>query len=299
MVIKSIIIIIACYLLGGCWDKTIQPSDVQSNETEINGELNSKEAAKSSFEQDIRVNRLIDAAPPSANVELIRDLENEDRLSTKLRLRPGDYDDFTPLLEFKSLEYLKIDNFQLTDITNITVLTELENLRTLILWAPKVTDIKPVSAFINLTELNIDVDNRCTDASELLPLIKLEKLAFHPSSPEAIMNIVKLTGLKELYLSLESEGMDISPLQKLTNLTCLSIESGDDSQRSELDLAGLEKLHKLEHLELEGFIVKNINALINLPCLSSVDLRFNDVSDEDIDLLRANKVIYIDLYKDH
>jgi hypothetical protein len=233
----------------------------------------------------------------TADKFLEQHLATQNKLSTRLSLPPGDYTDFTPLLEFENLEYLKIDNPLLIDISNIPVLIELNELKSLAIWAEKIADIRALASFTDINELSLSL-GYYADASEFLSMLNLEKLSFSPASSESIENIAKLTNLKYLHLAVEGSGTDFSPLGHLINLTELSIqgESGD----YEIDLSGFEKLHNLEIIRLNNFIITNIQPLINLPHLHLVDLRFSKVSEENILFLKTNKIIKeIDLYGDH
>jgi hypothetical protein len=244
-----------------------------------------------------QIEYLPETVPPTIDTSLVQYLATQNKLSTWLSLPLGDYTDFTPLLKFRDLEYLKIDNPLLTDIDNISVLSELKKLKSLIIWSEKITNIRALSDFTDISELNLSL-GYYANASEFLSMSNLEKLSFRPVSSEAIGNIAKLTNLKYLHLAIEDRETDFSPLHHLTNLTELSIQAeGDDC---EIDLLGFEKLYNLEIVRLNNFIIINIQPLIHLPHLRLVDMRFSEISEENIKLLKKNKTISeIDLYGDH
>jgi hypothetical protein len=236
--------------------------------------------------------------PLSENEKLIQYLERQDKAKTYLSLPLGNYTNFTPLLDFKDLEFLKIDNFELTDISGITVLSQQEKLTQLTIWAEKVTDISPLSALVNLRELSVDIKNTSTDASELLPLVRLEKLAFVATSSKTIYNISQLTRLKSLYLYLHNNNIDISPIQNLTNLECLEME-GPDYKVTEFDISWIGRLGNLKELELGYFKIVDVSPLLKLPHLSQVNVMWSEISDRNADLLRkAGVTVYTPDYKD-
>jgi hypothetical protein len=113
----------------------------------------------------------------SENAKPAQYIDGIDRLSTELNLPSGDYTDFTPLLEFKNLEVLKIDNPWLSNIDGISVLVGLPKLRSLIIWSEKITTIRPISTLTNLHVFSFSV-GYYPDASELLYSIDLKNYHF-------------------------------------------------------------------------------------------------------------------------
>jgi hypothetical protein len=233
--------------------------------------------------------------------KLIKFLEDKDKAKTELSLISfdvGNFTDYTPLLAFKNLEFLEIFNYSLTNISGITVLSRHEKLSHLILWAENVTDISPLSALVNLRILSVDIPNIFTDASELLPLVRLEELYFSPTSSKTIYNISQLTWLKTLYINLHNKDIDISPVQNLINLECLEM-SGPMYEMTEFDISWMGRLVNLQELKLSGFKIVNVGPLLKLPHLATVNVMFSEISDENIKLLRTtNAMIYTPDYKD-
>jgi hypothetical protein len=229
----------------------------------------------------------------ASNKRLILFLEPHDKLLSSLTLGPtdtGNFSDFNPLLMFNNLESLKINNYFLTDISGIAVLTKLEKLSSLTLWAKQVNDISSLSSFINLKELSIDVSNMYTDASELLPLENLERLFFCPTSTKTIQNLSQLTSLIELGLTFETTGIDISSLRNMTNLKRLHLIIHTDAM-PELDIMAIGQLINLEYLYIEGFSINDVNPLVNLPNLSTINVMFSTINEKNIKLLKASKEV--------
>jgi len=281
--VKKIFFIYFLFILLGSIKAVADPSEVKKTEySEI---------------QESIVTDFWDNAedPQKANKMLFDYLEKQDKTITRLGLIPtrvGNFTDYTPLLAFKDLETLDIDNFLITDISGITVLSQHEKLSKLILWAEKVTDIRPLSALINLRLLNISINNTCTNASELLYLINLESLVFRPASSETINNISRLTWLKLLYLGLDYEGIDISPIQNLKNLERLTIRGPRPNyEKTEIDISWISQMTNLQELELDGYIIKDISPLLKLSNLKIINVMFSDISEENIALLRATGTV--------
>jgi hypothetical protein len=237
--------------------------------------------------------------PLSENEKLIKYLEKLDKTKTYLSLPLGNYTDYTSLLDFKDLEFLKIDNYELTDISGITVLSRHEKLSCLYLWAKNVTDISPLSVFVNLRTLNVDIKNTCTNASEVLPLVSLEELMFSPTSSKTIYNISQLTGLNSLYLFLENENIDLSPVQNLTNLEYLEMR-GPEDKMIEFDISWVGRLANLKEFSLSRFKILNVDPLLKLPNLSKVNVMWSEISDKNAGLLRkAGVTVYTPDDRDH
>ena len=244
----------------------------------------------------------------ASNLRLKMYLETQDKQSTSLSLLStdtGNFSDFSPLLEFVNLEELRIRNHLLTDISGIKILSELEYLNYLLLDAEKVSNIGALSALVNLKTLVIEVADICTDASVLLSLENLEKLYFLQASSESIKYIAQLSRLKELGIRFSplSNEFDITSLQNLTNLQKLYIWSpvNPPSIYPELDISMLSHLKNLEHIELEGFTIKDIEPLLNLPNLSMVNVMFSKIDESNVMLLknRTNALIFTEEDNDH
>ena len=251
-------------------------------------------------EVDRELYRLTLREPRSANKWLRYCLEKKDKSATYLSglYDAGNFIDFTPLLDFANLETLNIVNRYLTSIDGITVLSQMEKLTDLTIWAEQVTDTSPLSALVNLKYLSVDTKTR-TDASELLPLVNLEALVCSPESTKAIQNISNLTGLKYLYLEFEPEGMNLSSLQNLVHLQELLLR-GDIFTDPEFDTTALGQLNSLEKLTMSGFTLTNVQPLLSFPKLSWLNIMFCEINEENLALLEAGiEQVYSAKDKDH
>jgi hypothetical protein len=105
-------------------------------------------------------------------------------------------------------------------ITDITPLVELAELRKLDLWGNQITDITPLANLTNLESLSLS-NNQITDISPLANLTNLGgPFGVLELSNNNISDLSPLSGLTNLYwLSLENNNIsDLTPLESLVNL---------------------------------------------------------------------------------
>jgi hypothetical protein len=281
---KKFAIIFVIFIVFGCTKTTSKPSETNTLEySEITTPEYSIIKTQESKDIDFRENS---ENSKEANKMLVNYLEREDKTTSYLDIiqYAGNFTNFTPILEFKNLKTLKINNY-MTDISGITVLSQHEKLSELFLWSKNVTDISPLSALVNLRFLSVDVINTHTDASELLPLINLETLVFTATSSETIRNISKLTWLKELYLDLDNENLDISQVKNLINLELLEMY-GPPNKTFEFNISWMNQLKYLKELKLVHFKITDVSPLLKLPNIKIIDVMWCSISDENIALLK-------------
>lgn len=117
------------------------------------------------------------------------------------------------------LEYLDLSAFwssEYLNITDISALSGLVNLKVLKLKATPISDISPVSNFTKLEQIEL-ID---TDISDLSPLKNLNSLKSLQINLTTVSDLSPLSGLTKLeYFSMNRVNVtDISPLANLTNL---------------------------------------------------------------------------------
>jgi small GTP-binding protein len=120
------------------------------------------------------------------------EIENlEDKLNIKIDKNRYIVDDNDKII------YLELSNNQITDISEISKLT---NLTSLYLSNNQITDISEISKLTNLTSLYLS-NNQITDISEISKLTNLTSLYLYNNQITDISEISKLTNLTLLYLS--------------------------------------------------------------------------------------------------
>jgi len=110
-----------------------------------------------------------------------------------------------------------------SNISDISPLAGLTNLKELNLWANKISDLTPLAGFTNLRNLEL-VDNKISD---LTPLVGLTNLKILHLSKNNISDLTPLAGLinLEVLSSRNNNISDLSPLAGLTNLKQLWLGS--------------------------------------------------------------------------
>lgn len=154
------------------------------------------------------------------------------------------------------------------EVSNLSPLASLTNLKFLYLNESAVSDLSPVDSLTNLVRLDLNG----TDASDLSLL-------------------ASLTNLKFLYLN-ETAVSNLSPLASLTNLEFLGLDGAAVS-----NLSPLVSLTNLRELDLDGTVVSDLSPLNSLTNLEVLFVRQTRVTKEEITKLQAtlpNCVIFHD-----
>lgn len=159
-------------------------------------------------------------------------------------------------------------------ITDISVLSQMTNLRELNLWGNNVTDLSPLANLTSLRKLTLSRNSGLSDISPIAGLTRLELLDL--SGCSKIKDITPISGMTALTKLLLPELVltDGSCLSGLVNLTVL------DLRGSKLkDISFMQHMTKMQSLNLYHNDVVDISVLGNMYALESLDLFFNDVVD--------------------
>ena len=183
-----------------------------------------------------------------------------------LRLSHNEISDVSPLKDLTQLKFLYISHNNISDISSLKDLTNLEDFDFAV---NKVSDMSIVKNFKKLNLLDI-YSNKISDISHIK---NLEKLTYFRADNNNIEDISALKDLKLLEnLDLGNNKIkDISVINGLTNLTKLSLKGND------LDSANLNKLIKLDDLNLENNKLSDVSFLNKLTKLTSLNLNKNNV----------------------
>jgi len=152
------------------------------------------------------------------------------------------------------LEWLKLDNNQMTDIRP---LKSLRNLVYLDLGSNRISDLSPLSELENLKTLILD-HNAIRDIAALRGLTQLRALNLTGNRISDIRPLANMTNLGALYLG-ENQIGDIRPLAKITNLISLGLEDNRIG-----DLGALRNLTKPIALYLSKNQIEDVSALSGL-----------------------------------
>lgn len=208
----------------------------------------------------------------------------------KLDLEDNFIEDVSPLSALNSLEWLSLRNNQITDladihfesikdlplvhlslrhnvidldndeeirISDISLLQDFTDLKSLELRDLQITDISPISGLSNLTELDIS-QNPISDSTlnDLKDLLLLESLNIRETGVSNLDVLRRLTNLEYLNIHSNFQLESVAFLSSLSNLQTLIAENVE--MGSEIDvLSGLTKLQKvnLQNTGLEDLSV--------------------------------------------
>ena len=187
---------------------------------------------------------------------------------TELNLGSNNITDISPLFNLINLRVLHLYGNGLSDWPQLQRLTGLVSLN---LGYCDNLDLSVVSSLSNLTDLNLP-GNGITDVSPLSNLPKLERLSLFDNR----IKDVSLTGLPNLKeLDLRYNGMtDVSSLSGLANLVLLQLAFNSVS-----DISPLSNLTNLEALGLTQNSISDVSTLSGLTKLSGLGLGNNKITD--------------------
>lgn len=167
---------------------------------------------------------------------------------------------------------LDLSSSQVSDLTPLSGLT---NLRSLDLGCTRVSDVTPLSGLMNLRSLDL----RGTQVGDVTALAGLTKLGLLGLDGTQVSDVTVLSGLTNLQ-TLDLEGTqvsDVTPLSGLTNLQWLGLRATQVS-----DVRPLSGLTNLERLHLRGTHVSDVTLLTDLVNLQRLTLGGTEVSDEQV-----------------
>ena len=176
--------------------------------------------------------------------------------------------DLSPIAGLINLRRLFLHN---NPVSDISPLRGLKNLTELSITHTLVSDISPVKGLTNLTWLEAD-HTLVTDLSPVAGLINLERLEFANKNLSDISPIAGLINLKRIHCWGHAIS-DISPLVGLTKLERINFCGGNIS-----DLTPLASLTSLKELYLAGEEISDISPIAGLTGLTRLGLEDNDIS---------------------
>jgi Leucine-rich repeat (LRR) protein len=185
--------------------------------------------------------------------------------------------DLSPLESLPSLQMLRLSRTKVADFSPLKSLTSLQMLS---LSGTKVADFSPLKGLTSLQELDLS-GTQVTDLSLLKSLTSLQKLDLSGSQVADLSLLKSLTSLQELNLS-GTRVADLSPLKSLTSLQRLDL-----SGTRVADLSPLGSLTSLRELDISNTRVTSLGALQKLKSLEIVALKGTEISDQQIEAVRA------------
>lgn len=181
---------------------------------------------------------------------------------------PSGVKSLNDLQDFASLECLAVEQ---SDISNITALGSLKNLRVLYLQRNQISDISPLKGLSRLQILSLN-GNKVKSIAGLSKLAELRELYLRDNEITGIEQINSLTKLRVLYLDF-NKIKEIGPMTGLKDLSLLSIEGN-----GLVSIKGLNGAVGLKHLNLANNSIKDIQPLKQLKSLETLYLQRNSIS---------------------
>jgi len=157
-------------------------------------------------------------------------------------------EEIIPLRYMTNLTELHIP--QSSNISDLTPISGLVNLRVLYLVGNNISDLTPISGLTNLRELWL-IENNIRDLTPLMPLTNLTRLYLGRNQITDLGPLRSMTNLRYLGLSGGNRYSDLTPLSSLANLRTLSIGS---IYRID-DITPLKSLTNLRSLSVDTFSV--------------------------------------------
>ena len=170
--------------------------------------------------------------------------------------------------ELTQLEYLLLDNNQITKIEGLETLTQLEYL---LLDNNQITKIGGLETLTQLKYLALN-NNQITKIGGLETLTQLKYLALNNNQITKIEGIENLTQLEYLYF----DNNQITKIEGLENLILLKTLYLHNNQITKIE--GIENLTLLQYLEFHNNQIIKIEGLENLILLKTLYLHNNQIT---------------------
>ena len=205
-------------------------------------------------------------------------------LKSRLDLKDNQISDISPIAGLIELRELELGGNPISDISPVKGLT---NLTVLYFGNTQVSDLSPVAGLINLKKLDFNNNDDTLDLSPVAGLINLESLV-----GDKIFDLSPVAGLIKLK-ALFFHGDNISNLSSVAGLINLRVIHIGGTSVS--DLSPLAGLTKLERLYLPGGEIADLTPLAGLISLEELYLHHNNISDIS-SLAGLTKLRWIVLY---
>ena len=192
--------------------------------------------------------------------------------------------DLSPIAGLTELRHLILNHNLISDLSPLAGLT---NLKFLSLEFNDVSDLSPLEGLINLEHIDINVN----EVSDLSPLARLVNLRYIRTWGNPISDLSPLAGLTKLgWLNIcgaKLQDASLAPLAGLVSLKELYLVSNGIS-----DISPIGRLTGLERLDFRDNQISDISALAGLTNLKWLGVDDNNITNfSPLDSLRANTKI--------
>lgn len=207
---------------------------------------------------------------------LISELNNSG--STTVNLNSRNITDLTGIEHLVNIKTLYLDS---NKIQNLSPLASLGNLRDLSIHSNQISDVTPLAGMTSLKSLTIN-SNQISDIAPLASL-DLTSLTINRNKIEDLTPLAGLVNLTSLSLY-SNQISDLTPLAGLVNLSTLHLHNNKIT-----DISALSGMVKVKNLYLENNQIENIDALAGMVDMSYLTIQKNKV--EDISALSEMKAM--------
>ncbi len=224
--------------------------------------------------------------PPASGNVSIHGMDFDIAQTTDLQLNNyGITDaDLVEISKLVNVTHLELENGQISDLSP---LRNMPNLKEIILRGNKITNLSPIENMTQITYLDLS-QNQISDITNLQNFNALKKLWLGENQITDISPIEGLTGLTYLNLEWNKLG-SIETISKFRNLTGLNLASTEIK-----DISALKGLTNLKNLWLENNIVGDISSLKDLTQLEELYLFNTGISSlEPLSKLTNLKILYL------
>ncbi len=163
-----------------------------------------------------------------------------------LGLTDGDILDLKYMI---NLRYLNLEDNDLTDLSPVAGLTDLEQLS--VMNNPDLTDLSPLAGLTGLRNVNFD-SSLVTDYSFMAGMTKLEYVHLFDVQEDTDLSALSgLTNVKSIAIASNNFTPDLSFLSGMTGLRSLSLQVNPSLE--ELDLSFAANMTELTHLDIYNY----------------------------------------------
>jgi hypothetical protein len=194
--------------------------------------------------------------------------------------------DISVLSQINNLRFLDLGSNKIDDISSISHMSKLEGL---ILRDNNISDIQSLLLLFNINTLDLSI-NYITDLTPLSDMVQLEALSIRQMNIRNFDGLEKLTKLWQI-LAGDNPLEDISGISNLKNLYFLEVSN---TPLSEIAVVGsLDGLHKII---IKGTNVTDISILKEIEYISQVDIEQEkqDSNQEVVDYLTSRGCVFTD-----
>ena len=206
-----------------------------------------------------------------------------------LDLRQNQLTDLTPLAGLTQLETLRLggsdSGVNNPNLQDLTPLSGLKNLEILVLPGnSQIRDLTPISGLTNLREFSMSGDSsagayQIADLSPLAGLTNLERLSVTINGVDSLEPLRNLKKLAYLFINGEGAYQDFSPISELTELQTLRLVGTGNSQMAPGDLQFISGLTQLKTLKLHFDGTLSLRGIEGLTALETVTLMYHNGDD--------------------